>query len=78
MADETTARVRYTGPFADGVYVPALDRVVGQGEAVEAPLAVAASLALQGDWQAVGKSADPIAAAQADIPQGAPATEGGA
>lgn len=75
MADET-AKVRYAGPFANGVDVPVLGRHVSQGEAVEVPLDVAALLTLQADWNAVGKSADPIAAAQADIPQGAPTGEG--
>ena len=75
-----TVKIKYTGSFAEGVYVPALDLEVKSGEAIEVPLDVAAALALQADWQPVGKSAGPIAEAQADIPQGiadAPATEGG-
>lgn len=82
MAEGETAKVRYVGPFADGVYIPALDIEARPGEAIAVPLDVAAALALQADWQPVGKSAGPIEAAQADIPQGqpapdVPATEGG-
>lgn len=76
MSGTATAKVRYVGPFAEGVYLPALDQEVKPGEAIEVPLDVAASLALQADWQPVGKSAGPIEDAQADIPQAAidPAT----
>jgi hypothetical protein len=71
MSAPETAKVKYVGPFADGVYLPALDREVKPGEALEVPLDVAAALALQADWQAVGKSAAPIAEAQQSIPQAA-------
>jgi hypothetical protein len=59
MADDM-AKVRYTGPYTE-VFVPALDRRVAQGEVIEVPLAVAASLAEQeGIWAAVGQSKGPI------------------
>lgn len=72
MADEK-ARIRYVGPFQDGVFIPALEELglpgeVAQNGVVEVPLGLAAALTLQADWQAVGKSADPIADAQQEIP----------
>lgn len=72
---ETTAKVRYTGPHL-AVEVPALGRVVERGEAVEVPLDLAAALTLQADWQPVGKSAAPIAAAQDAAAPEQPAEEG--
>lgn len=68
-----TVKVRYVGPFKDGVFIPALeDRglpgEVPQNGVIEVPLDLAAALTLQADWQAVGKAADPIAEAQQSIP----------
>ncbi|MGN6811854.1 MAG: hypothetical protein ACTHMP_13365 [Thermomicrobiales bacterium] len=75
MAEQETAKVRYVGPHL-AVEVPALGRIVERGEAVEVPLDLAAALTLQADWQAVGKSADPIAAAQEAAAPEQPAQEG--
>ncbi len=73
MADETKARIRYVGPFQDGVFIPALEALglpgeVPQNGVIEVPLDLAAALTLQADWQAVGKAAEPIAEAQSAIP----------
>lgn len=47
-------QVRYIGPYAGGVVVPALDRHVPHGEPIEVEDELADSLAEQGDnWEIV-------------------------
>lgn len=71
------AKVRYTGPYTE-VFVPALDRRVARGEAIEVPLAVAASLAeQQGIWAAVGQSKGPIQEKQQEATPPVPPRAGG-
>jgi hypothetical protein len=75
MAEPETVKIKYVGPHL-AVEVPALKTVVARGEVVAAPRDVAASLTLQADWQPVGKSAAPIAAAQDAAAPEQPAQEG--
>jgi hypothetical protein len=71
------AKVRYTGPYTE-VFVPTLDRRVAQGEVIEVPLAVAASLAEQeGIWAAVGQSKGPIQEKQQEATPPVPPKAGG-
>jgi hypothetical protein len=62
-------RFRYDGPFAEGVYVPALGKTVLPNHQVTVEDAeVADSLAQQGDWKEIGaaKQDDPPPPAEED------------
>lgn len=65
MSAPETAKVKYVGEY-DEIHVPSLGLRAKRGEAVAVPLADAAALTQQAIWEPVGKSAEPIAEAQAE------------